>query len=73
MQILDIFCSTCIYPHTYLIIPISMSASNLVEIRLPKIQSIQCLRKFNFNKIRSLGQSAYHLPQPKEYFPSTMF
>jgi hypothetical protein len=63
-----------------------MIAGNLVEIRLPKIQSRKCLRKynlwrysrkclwkFNFNEIRSPELSAYHLPQPKEFFPSAMF
>jgi hypothetical protein len=63
-----------------------MIAGNLVEIRLPKIQSRKCLRKsnlwrysrkclqkFNFNEIRSPELSAYNLPQPKEFFPSTMF
>ena len=63
-----------------------MIASNLVDIGLPKIQSRKCLqksnlwkysrkclRKFNFNKIRSPELSAFHLPQPKEFFPSTMF
>jgi hypothetical protein len=72
--------------HIYFIILISMIAGNLVEIRLPKIQSRKCLwksnlwrysrkclRKFNFNEIRSPKLSAYHLPQSKEYFPSTMF
>jgi hypothetical protein len=49
-----------------------MIAGNLVEIKLPKIQSRKCLRKFNFNEIRSPELSAYHLPQPKEFFPSTM-
>ena len=70
----------------YFIILISMIADNLVEIRLPKIQSRKCLRKsnlwrygrkclwkFKFNEIRSPKLSAYHLPQPKEFFPSTMF
>ena len=73
-------------PHIYFIILISMIAGNLVEIRLPKIQSRKCLRKsnlwrysrkclrkFNFNEIRSPELSAYNLPQPKEFFPSTMF
>ena len=63
-----------------------MIAGNLVEIGLPKIQSRKylrrsnlwrysrkCLRKFNFNEIRSPKLSAYHLPQPKEFFPSMMF
>jgi hypothetical protein len=63
-----------------------MIAGNLVEIRLPKIQSRKCLRKynlwrysrkclrkFNFNEMRSLELSAYHLPQPKKCFPSKMF
>ena len=63
-----------------------MIASNLVEIRLPKIQSRKCLRKynlwrysrkclrkFNFNEIRSPELSAYQFPQPKEFFPSMMF
>jgi hypothetical protein len=72
--------------HIYFIILISMIAGNLVEIRLPKIQSRKCLwksnlwrysrkclRKFNFNEIRSPKLSAYHLPQSKEYIPSTMF
>ena len=60
-------------PHIYFIILISMIAGILVEIRLPKIQSRKCLRKFNFNEIISPELSAYHLPQPKEFFPSTMF
>jgi hypothetical protein len=38
--------------HIYFIILISMIAGNLVEIRLPKIQSRKCLRKYNFNEIR---------------------
>ena len=72
--------------HVYFIFLISIIAGNLVEIRLPKIQSRKCLRKcnlwrysrkclrkFNFNEIRLLWLSAYHLPQPKEFFPSTMF
>jgi len=59
---------TVFTPHIYFIILISMIASNLVEIRLPKIQSRKCLRKynlwrysrkclrkFNFNEIRSPG------------------
>jgi hypothetical protein len=63
-----------------------MIAGNFVEIRLPKIQSRKwlrkynlwkysrkCLLKFNFNEIRSPELSAYHLPEPKEFFPSTMF
>ena len=64
---------TVFTPHIYFIILISMIAGNIVEIRLPKIQSRKCLRKFNFNEIRSPELSAYHLPQPKEFFPSTMF
>ena len=77
---------TVITPHIYFIILISMIAGNLVEIRLPKIQSRKCLRKsnlwrysikyfrkINFNEIRSPKLSAYHLPQLKEFFPSTMF
>ena len=77
---------TVFTPHIYFIILINMIASNLVEIRLPKIQSRKCLRrsnlwrysrkclrKFNFNEIRSPKLSAYHLPQPKQFFPSTMF
>jgi hypothetical protein len=72
--------------HIYFIILISIIAGNLVEVRLPKIQSKKCLRKsnlwrysrkclrkFNFNEIRSPELSAYHLPQPKEFIPSTMF
>ena len=72
--------------HIYFIILISMIAGNLVEIKLPKIQSRKCLqkynlwrysrkclRKFNFNEIRSPELSAYHLPQLNEFFPSTMF
>ena len=55
-------------PHIYFIILISMIAGDLVEIRLSKTQSIKCLRKFNLNKIRLLWLSAYHLPQPKEFF-----
>jgi hypothetical protein len=39
--------STVFTPHVYFIILISMIASNLVEIRLPKIQSRKCLRKSN--------------------------
>ena len=63
-----------------------MIAGNLIEIRLPKVQSRKCfhkfnlwrysrkcLRKFNFNEIRSPELSSYNLPQPKEFFPSTMF
>ena len=77
---------TVFTPHIYFIILISMIAGNLIEIRLPKIQSRKCLRKynlwrysrkclwkFNFNEIRSPELSAYHLPQPKEFFPSAMF
>ena len=60
-------------PHIYLIILISMIAGNLIEIKLPKTQSRKCLRKFNFNEIRSPWLSAYHLAQPKEFVPSTMF
>ena len=72
--------------HIYFIILISMIAGNLVEIGLPKIQSRKCLLKsnlwrysrkclwkFNSNEIRTSELSAYHLPQPKEFFPSTMF
>ena len=72
--------------HIYFIILIRMIAGNLVEIRLPKIQSRKCLLKsnlwrysrkclweFNSNEIRTSEFSAYHLPQPKEFFPSTMF
>ena len=33
--------------HIYFIILISMIAGNLVEIRLPKIQSRKCLQKYN--------------------------
>ena len=63
-----------------------MIAGNLVEIRFLKIQSRKCLwkynlwiysrkflRKFNFNEIRLPELSAYHLPQPNKFFPSTMF
>ena len=77
---------TVFTPHIYFIILISMIAGNLDEIRLPKIQSRKCLwkynlwrysrkclPKFNFNGIRSPELSAYNLPQPKEFFPSTMF
>jgi hypothetical protein len=77
---------TVFTPHIYFIILISMITDNLVEIRLPKIQSRKylrksnlwrysrkCLRKFNFKEIRSPELSPYHLPQPKEFFPSTMF
>jgi hypothetical protein len=73
---------TVFTPLIYFIILISMITGNLVEIRLPKIQSRKCLRKynfwrysrkclrkFNFNEIRSPELSAYHLPQPKEFFP----
>jgi hypothetical protein len=80
LQILDIL---QYLPHIFLI---SMIAGNLVEIRLPKIQSRKCLQKynlwrysrkwppkFNFNEIRSPELSVYHLPQPKECFPSIMF
>ena len=38
-----------------------------------RAENRKCLRKFNFNEIRSPELSAYHLPQPKEFFPSTMF
>ena len=57
---------TVFTPHIYFIVLISMIAGNLVEIRIPKIQSRKCLRKsnlwrysrkclrkFNFNEIRS--------------------
>ena len=69
---------TVFTPHIYFIILICMIAGtcNLIEIRLPKIQSRKCLwksnlwrysrkclRKFNFNEIRSLDLSGYHLPQ----------
>ena len=77
---------TVFTPHIYFIILIYIIAGNLVEIRLPKIQSRKCLRKsnlwrysrkclrkFNSNEIRSPELSAYHLPQLKEFFPSTMF
>ena len=77
---------TVFTPHIYFIILISIIAGNLVEIKLPKLQSRQCLRKsnlwrysrkclrkFNFNEIRSPELSAYHLPQLKEFFPSMMF
>ena len=68
---------TVFTPHIYFIILISMITGNIVEIRLPKIQSRKCLRKFNFNEIRSpeLSAAAYHkvLPQPKDFFLSTMF
>ena len=64
---------TILTPHIYFIILISMIVGNLVEIRLPKIQSRKCLRKFNSNEIRSPELSAYHFPQPKDFFPSTMF
>ena len=63
-----------------------MITGNLVKIRFPKIQSRKCLRKynlwrysrtflrkFNFNEIRLPELSAYHLPQPNNFFPSTMF
>jgi hypothetical protein len=56
LQILDIFYSICF------IILISMIAGNLIEIRLPKIQSIQsrkCLQKFNFKEIISPGLSTF--------------
>ena len=66
-------CKFWIFYSIYFIILISMITGNLVEIRLPKIQSRKCLRKFNSNEIRSPELSAYHLPQPKECFPSTMF
>jgi hypothetical protein len=65
--------STVLTPHVYFIILISMIAGNLVEIRLPKIQSKKCLqksnlwrysrkclRKFNFNEIRSPELSPFH-------------
>jgi hypothetical protein len=58
--------STVFTPHIYFIILISMIAGNLVEI------SRKCLRKFNFNEIRLPWLSAYHLPQPKDFFPSMM-
>jgi hypothetical protein len=77
---------TVFTPLIYFINLISMIAGNLVEIRLPKIQSRKCLRKynlwrysrkclrkFNFNEIRLPELSAYYLPQPKAFFPSTMF
>ena len=77
---------TVFTPHIYFIILICLIAGNLVEIRLPKIQSRKCLQKsnlwgysrkclqkFNFNKIRSPDLSAYHLPQSRSFFPSTMF
>ena len=77
---------TVFTPHIYFIILINMIAGNFVKIRLPKIQSRKCLRKsnlwrysrkclrkFNFKEIRSPELSPYHLPQPKEFFPSTMF
>ena len=67
---------TVFTPRIYFIILICMIAGNLVEIRLPKTQSRKCLRKsnlwrysrkclrkFNFNEIRLLDLSAYHLPQ----------
>ena len=38
---------TVFNPHIYFIILISMIAGNLVEIRLPKIQSRKCLQKYN--------------------------
>ena len=74
---------TIFNPHIYFIILISMIAGNLVEIRLPKIQSRKCFRKsnlwrysrkclwkFNSNEIRSPELSAYHFPQPKDFFLS---
>jgi hypothetical protein len=50
LQILDIL--QYFTPHIYFIIFIYIIAGNLLEIRLPKIQSRKCLRKFNFNEIR---------------------
>ena len=77
---------TLFTPHIYFKILICMIAGNLVEIGLPKIQSRKylrrsnlwrysrkCLRKFNFNEIRTPELSAYHLPQHKDFFPSMMF
>ena len=77
---------TAFTPHIYFIILNCMIVGNLVEIRLPKIQSRKCLRKsnlwrysrkclrkFNFNEIRSPDLSAYHLAQSRYFFPSTMF
>ena len=58
--------------HCFFVFLSSMITDNLVEIRFPKIQSRKCLRKFNFNEIRSpeLSAAAYHkvLPQPKDFF-----
>jgi hypothetical protein len=64
-----------------------MIADNLVEIRLPKTQSRKCLQKSNLwryraenvfgslisTKLDRRGYQPYHLPQPKDIFPSTMF
>jgi hypothetical protein len=58
--------------HIYFIILISMNAGNLVEIRFPMIQSRKCLRKFNFNEIRSPKLSAYNLPVLVLYEPSVI-
>ena len=72
---------TVFTPHIYFIILISMIAGNLIEIRLPKIQSRKCprksnlwrysrkcLRKLNFSEIRSPELSAYHLLNPRNFF-----
>ena len=70
LQILDIL---QYLPHIFtsyiFVILINMIAGNLVEIRLPQIQNRKCLRKFNFNEIRSPELSAYHLPQPNFFLP----
>ena len=58
---------TVFTPHIYFIILINMIAGNLVEIRLPKIQSRKCLRKFNFNEIRESYQPATCL-NPRNLF-----
>ena len=58
---------TVFTPHIYFIILISMITGNIVEIRLPKIQSRKCLRKFNFNEIRESYQPATCL-NPRNLF-----
>ena len=71
---------TIFTPHIYFIILICMIAGNLVEIRLPKIQSRKCLwksnlwrysrkcfRKFNFNEIRSPGYQPTTCLNPRNF------
>jgi hypothetical protein len=54
--------------HIYFIILISMIAGNFVEIRLPKyrVENVS-------GSLISGDTAAYNLPQPKEFFPSTIF